>query len=100
GLLPRRCSETLLRNSFARPGPKSVSPAMNCSGVEVVVWWRWIVAMGAPPFLDRSLRTGQRTAGSQAPTESHSLTGSWWPEPGPASRGFFAVDPALQKVDL
>ena len=26
-----------------RPGPKSVSPAMNCSGVEVVVWWKWIV---------------------------------------------------------
>src|SRR4029077_183100 len=29
--------------TFERPGPKSVSPAMNCSGLEVVVWWKWIV---------------------------------------------------------
>jgi hypothetical protein len=27
----------LLPKSFERPGPKSVSPAMNCSGVEVIV---------------------------------------------------------------
>jgi Flavin reductase like domain len=29
-----------------RFGPKSVSPATNCSGVEVVVWWNWIDDMG------------------------------------------------------
>jgi hypothetical protein len=28
--------------------PKSVSPAMNCSGVEVVVCLKWIVDMLAP----------------------------------------------------
>jgi hypothetical protein len=38
-----RYSSALLPKSFERPGPKSVSPATNCSGVEVVVWWRWIV---------------------------------------------------------
>src|SRR5258706_12388105 len=43
---PRSCtlrySSALLPKSFERPGPKSVSPATYCSGVEVVVWWRWI----------------------------------------------------------
>src|SRR6476659_6707758 len=43
-----RYSSALLPNSFARPGPKSVSPATYCSGVEVVVWWKWIVDMSAP----------------------------------------------------
>ena len=28
-----------------RPGPKSVSAATNCSGVEVVVWLKWMVDM-------------------------------------------------------
>src|SRR6266850_2604783 len=49
---PRLCtlrySSALLPKSFERPGPKSVSPATYCSGVEVVVWWRWIVDMRAP----------------------------------------------------
>src|ERR1700694_3088703 len=49
---PRSCSlmyaSALLPKSFERPGPKSVSPATYCSGVEVVVWWRWIVDMRAP----------------------------------------------------
>src|SRR6516225_8104280 len=49
---PRSCtlrySSELLPKSFERPGPKSVSPATYCSGVEVVVWWRWIVDMYAP----------------------------------------------------
>src|SRR5215472_10308138 len=49
---PRLCtlrySSALLPKSFERPGPKSVSPAMYCSGVEVVVWCRWIVDMRAP----------------------------------------------------
>src|SRR5258705_5832097 len=49
---PRLCtlrySSALLPNSFERPGPKSVSPATYCSGVEVVVWWRWIVDMRSP----------------------------------------------------
>src|SRR5215831_1151172 len=49
---PRSCtlrySSALLPNSFARPGPKSVSPAMYCSGVKVVVWWKWIVDIPAP----------------------------------------------------
>ena len=40
-----RYSSALLPKSFARPGPKSVSPAMYCSGVKVVVRWRWIVDM-------------------------------------------------------
>ena len=35
----------LLPKSFERPGPKSVSAATNCSGVAMVVWWRWIVDM-------------------------------------------------------
>src|SRR5215475_15370253 len=43
---PRLCtlrySSALLLKSFERPGPKSVSPATNCSGVNVVVWWKWI----------------------------------------------------------
>jgi len=34
--------------SFERPGPKSVSPAMNCSGVEVVVCLMWIVGTRVP----------------------------------------------------
>src|SRR4029453_14645840 len=46
-----RYSSALLPKSFERPGPKSVSPAMNCSGDEVVVWWRWIVDMRVP-YLD------------------------------------------------
>src|SRR5215831_18542247 len=49
---PRSCtlrySSALLPKSFERPGPKSVRPATYCSGVEVVVWWRWIVDMRAP----------------------------------------------------
>ena len=49
---PRRAaargSSALLPKSFARPGPKSVSPATNCSGVEVVVSLKWMVAMTAP----------------------------------------------------
>src|SRR2546430_9403890 len=43
-----RYLSALLPNSFERPGPKSVSPATNCSGVAVVVWLRWIVTMCAP----------------------------------------------------
>jgi hypothetical protein len=27
-----------------------MSPAMNCSGVEVVVWWKWRVIMMFPLF--------------------------------------------------
>src|SRR5262249_36681242 len=49
---PRSCtlrySSALLPKSFERPGPKSVSPATYCSGVEVVVPCRWIVDMRAP----------------------------------------------------
>src|SRR5215472_12759799 len=49
---PRSCtlrySSALLPKSFERPGPKSVSPATYCSGVEVVVWCKWIVDMHAP----------------------------------------------------
>src|SRR5215472_1970042 len=39
-----RYPSALLGKIFERPGPKSVSPARNCSGVAVVVWWRRIVA--------------------------------------------------------
>jgi hypothetical protein len=46
---PRSCTlrypSALLPKSLERPGPKSVSPATNCSGVAVVVWLRWIVVM-------------------------------------------------------
>src|SRR5580704_2076187 len=49
---PRLCtlrySSALLPKSFERPGPKSMSPATYCSGVEVVVWCRWIVDIRAP----------------------------------------------------
>src|SRR5262250_107567 len=49
---PRSCTlrylSALLPKSFERPGPKSVSPAMNCSGVEVVVYLKWIVDICAP----------------------------------------------------
>src|ERR1700757_4531586 len=45
-----RYSSALLPKSFERPGPKSVSPATYCSGVEVVVPWRWIVDI-RPPYL-------------------------------------------------
>src|SRR5260370_40987839 len=49
---PRLCTlrylSALLPKSFERPGPKSVSPATYCSGVEVVVWCRGIVDMRAP----------------------------------------------------
>src|SRR6266581_5147650 len=52
---PRLCtlrySSALLPKSFERPGPKSVSPATYCSGVEVVVWWRWIVDMRVPYYM-------------------------------------------------
>src|ERR1041385_3149780 len=41
-------SSVLLPNSFERPGPKSVSPAMNCSGVAVVVSLKWIVDIRVP----------------------------------------------------
>src|SRR3954452_22896679 len=46
-LCPSRLSSALLPKSLERPGPKSVSPATYCSGVEVVVWCRWIVDMRA-----------------------------------------------------
>lgn len=39
-----RYESALFAKTFERPGPKSVSPA-NCSGVDVVVWWKWIVDM-------------------------------------------------------
>src|ERR1700761_8005202 len=59
---PRSCtlrySSALLPKSFERPGPKSVSPATYCSGVEVVVWCRWIVDMRAP-FASRSSRDSE-----------------------------------------
>src|SRR5215467_8587399 len=46
---PRLCTlrylSALLPKSFERPGPKSVRPAMYCSGVAVVLRWRWIVDM-------------------------------------------------------
>src|SRR3954464_12442236 len=49
---PRLCtlrySSALLPKSFERPSPKSVSPATYCSGVEVVVWCRWMVDMRRP----------------------------------------------------
>src|SRR5260370_39950334 len=49
---PRLCtlrySSALLPKSFERPGPKSVSPATYCSGVEAVVWGRWIADMRSP----------------------------------------------------
>src|SRR5690242_5213336 len=48
-MAPRLCtlrySSVLLPKSSERPGPKSVSPAMYCSGVEVVVWCICIVDM-------------------------------------------------------
>src|SRR5215813_15432211 len=53
-----RYSSVLLPKSFARPGPKSVSPAMYCSGVKVVVWCRWIVDMRAP-FASRDSREAE-----------------------------------------
>src|SRR6516164_4200681 len=43
-----RYSSALFGKSFERPGPKSVTPAMNCSGVDVVVSWKWRVGMRAP----------------------------------------------------
>src|SRR5262252_2507401 len=59
---PRLCtfrySSALLPKSLARPGPKSVSPAMYCSGVEVVVWCKWIVDMHAP-FSSRDFRDSE-----------------------------------------
>src|SRR2546429_2238148 len=63
---PRSCtlrySSALLPKSFERPGPKSVSPATYCSGVEVVVWCRWIVDMHAPFILSLVLITPVDTA--------------------------------------
>jgi hypothetical protein len=47
---------------FERPGPKSVSPAMNCPGVEMVVWWRWIVDMSAPCVAACAERCGRKNA--------------------------------------
>jgi hypothetical protein len=35
----------LLPNTFERPGPKSVSAAMYCAGVAVVVCRKWILDM-------------------------------------------------------
>src|SRR5215813_5393807 len=46
-----RYSSALLPKSFARPGPKSVSPATYCSGVKVVVLCKWIVDMRASLLL-------------------------------------------------
>src|SRR6476661_5811379 len=43
-----RYLSALLPKISARPGPKSVRAATNCSGVEVVVSWKWMVAMSAP----------------------------------------------------
>src|SRR5262249_11349250 len=43
-----RYPSALLPKSFERPGPKSVSPAMYCPGVKVVVWCIWIVDMCCP----------------------------------------------------
>src|SRR5882672_2642186 len=65
---PRSCTlrywSALLAKSCERPGPKSVSPATYCSGVKVVVWWRWIVDMCAPylggvtPFIALTSKQG------------------------------------------
>jgi hypothetical protein len=62
-------SSALLPKSFERSGPKSVSPATNCSGVAVVVCVRWIVAMacsligGALLAVQNLLDSGDRCAG-------------------------------------
>src|SRR5215469_1758054 len=59
---PRLCTfrywSALLPNSFERPGPKSVSPAMYCSGVKVVFWCMWIVDM-CYPFRSRDFRDSE-----------------------------------------
>jgi hypothetical protein len=39
---------SVLPKSSERPGPKSVTAGMNCSGVAVVAAVKWIVAMRAP----------------------------------------------------
>src|ERR1041384_4425539 len=62
---PRSCtlrySSALLPKSSERPGPKSVSPAMYCSGVKLVVRCRWMVDMRPPdlggmrPFIASNL---------------------------------------------
>ena len=43
-----RSSSELFGKMSERPGPKSVSPAMNCWGVAVVVWWKLNLGMLAP----------------------------------------------------
>jgi hypothetical protein len=56
-------SSALLPNSIERPGPKSVSPAMYCSGVAVVVWLKWIVDMGSASLFRRPVAPVATLAG-------------------------------------
>src|SRR5690349_11481033 len=59
-----RYSSALLPKSFERPGPKSVRPAMYCSGDKEVVRWRWIVDMCSSCSCLQRMRTenGQQAA--------------------------------------
>src|ERR1700724_1087280 len=85
---PRLCtlrySSALLPKSFERPGPKSVSPATYCSGVEVVVWWRWMVDMGGSLF--HAYRFGQPNGSSEVDGHRRSASASC-PARGPTRCG-------------
>jgi hypothetical protein len=68
----------LLPQSFERSGPKSVSPPMNCSGVEVVVSLKWIVAMRAsPPLPEKTLAQLFTVAVCADPSSLRGLPRSW-----------------------
>src|SRR6266403_4261872 len=79
-----RYSSALLPKSFERPGPKSVSPATYCSGVEVVVWWRWIVDMRAPylcgvtAFIVSSSKTTMNNAEIRHPSQDGQILPDIW----------------------
>jgi hypothetical protein len=63
-----RYPSALLGKIFERPGPKSVTPARNCSGVAVVVWWRWIVAVACSLI---GIRFSHSLLVSAAPASGH-----------------------------
>src|SRR5215469_13408533 len=65
-----RYLSAVLPQTLERPGPKSVSAATNCSGVDFVVSLKWIVDM-ACSLLEGDLVRGGKLSGSQSTWRAH-----------------------------
>src|ERR1700735_1688065 len=81
-------SSVLFSKIFDRPGPKSVSAATNCSGVAVVVAWKWRVAMLVlllvmDDWVTVSSSSNQRRLASPHEHERRKHRGTAWRRLGP-----------------